>query len=76
MDIGAMFKLGSLWKKFSGSHPKLPQFLSAVRQAGVGEGSVLGISVEALDGKRYETNLRLTAEDLQLLEELKILSKK
>ena len=76
MDFGAMFKIGSLWSKFTKNHPKFPLFVNAVRSAGIGEGSVIGISIEGQDGRHYETNLRLTAEDLKLLEELKGLSKK
>ena len=56
---------------FERRHPKFFPFLQAVSQSGISEGSVLEINVTRPDGKVLSSNLRLTAEDLELLAQLK-----
>ena len=74
-NIGDLMKMRSAWEKFSRSHPRFPQFLAAVKQKGVPEGTVMGVSVEYPDGSKLETNLRVTAEDLDLFESLSKIGK-
>ena len=70
LGIGDFMKIKSAWDKFTRSHPRFPQFLNAVKTAGIPEDTVLGVSVTYPDGRKLETNLKVTAEDLDLFQEL------
>lgn len=71
MDFGAAMRLKQAWDTFTMNHPKFPGFLNAMRARGVHEGDVVAISITGPDGKAMETNLRVTASDLELFETLK-----
>ena len=65
----AMLQRGKvLLEKFRTEHPKFPLFLNAVQQDGIKVGSVLEISVTSPEGKNYTTNIRITDNDMELLE--------
>lgn len=67
MDISAIMKAKSAWETFTRNHPKFPMFLNAVRRDGIKEGTLIEISVVDPDGSKKETNVRVTASDLELL---------
>ncbi len=67
----AIFQLLNMWKRFTNNHPKFPLFLKAVSQKGIKEGSVIEIRVTTPDGENFESNLKLSAEDMSMIEELK-----
>lgn len=71
MNISAIWKLKGAWEQFCKNHPKFPMFIEAVKNKGVDEGTVVSISFTDPDGKAVETNLRITKEDLQLIDSLK-----
>ncbi|MBR4341474.1 MAG: hypothetical protein IKP88_01980 [Lachnospiraceae bacterium] len=71
MNISAIWKLKSAWEQFTKEHPKFPLFLEAVQNTGIQEGTVIGISVTDPEGKVIETNIKVTASDLELYETLK-----
>ncbi len=60
--------------KFQKNHPKFIQFIKSVSQAGVHEGTVIECKVITPDGKEIQSNIRITQDDLELLEKLKGLS--
>lgn len=64
-------KVKPLLDRFRTEHPKFPLFLNAVQQDGLRKGSVLEISVTSPEGKHYTTNIRLTDNDIELLEMIK-----
>ena len=74
MNIQALFKLKSAWDTFSGNHPKFPAFLNTVARQGIEEGTVIAFSVTRPDGEVLESNLKLTASDLELFQSLKDLT--
>ena len=74
MNPASLFKMKSLWDKFTKNHPKFPKFLQAMQQTGIHEGTILAMSITTPSGEKLETNLRVTAEDLELFKELKQLS--
>lgn len=53
---------------------KLPAFFKAASSQ-IGEGSIIEISVTTAEGKNLCTNMKVRPEDMQLVEELKNLSK-
>lgn len=75
MDIGLMMKMGGLWMKFSKQHPKFPEFIKSVQKNGLPVDTVLDIKISYPDGKTCESNLKVTADDIKMLEELKKLKK-
>ena len=57
--------------KFKNNHPKFLQFAKAFSKAGIQEGTVMECKVITADGREFQTNIRVTADDLELLEKLK-----
>ncbi|MCI7061675.1 MAG: hypothetical protein MR965_05670 [Lachnospiraceae bacterium] len=67
-----LFRLKSAWSKFTASHPKFPMFLQAAGKNNVlREGTILEINITTPEGQNISTNLKITPDDLQLIEELK-----
>ena len=71
MNISAIWKLKGAWNKFTENHPKFPLFLEAMQKKGIAEGTVIGISFTDTEGKTIETNLKVTASDIELYESLR-----
>ncbi len=72
-NMAQMMKIMGIWNKFKQNHPKFPAFLSAVGRKGLHEDMILELTVTEPDGEKFQTNLKITASDLELLNELKAL---
>ncbi len=70
MDLSALMKIKTAWDKFTGNHPKFPGFLNAVRAQGIKEGAILEIRVTNPGEETLMGNIKVTAEDLELLNTL------
>lgn len=70
----ALFQMMNLWSRFQRNHPKFPKFLSAVAQSGIKDGSIIEIKVTTADGENFDSNLKITADDMEIIEQLKNLS--
>ena len=70
-----LLQLKSAWEQFQARHPKFPAFLNAESRNTLEEGTIIDVTVTSPDGRQIGTNLKLTAEDLQLLQEIKELRK-
>ncbi len=66
-----LFQLKGMWDRFTKGHPRFPQFLRAAASRGLNEGTIIDVCLTQPDGEKIQTNLRLTAEDMQLFEEVK-----
>lgn len=66
-----LLQLKNSWDQFKARHPKFPSFISSVTKGAVCEGSVIEITVTTADGKTISSNLRVTSEDMQLIEDMK-----
>ena len=66
-----LLKMKGMWDQFTQRHPKFPAFLKAMSQGAITEGSILEITVTTADGRKLSSNLKITAEDMTLMEELK-----
>jgi alkyl sulfatase BDS1-like metallo-beta-lactamase superfamily hydrolase len=75
MNPAKLFKLKSSWEKFAQNHPKFPQFISAMQSNGIEEGTIIEINVTTAEGKNLSTNLKVTASDKEMFEELSELMK-
>lgn len=71
MNPMALLALKSDFNKFKNNHPKFLQFAKAFTKAGIQEGTVMECKVITADGREFQTNIRVTADDLELLEKLK-----
>lgn len=71
MNPMAFMQLSTLWVKFTQRHPKFPPFLKAASQAAMQEGAILEIQVTTPDGKTIASNLKVTQEDLEMLQTIR-----
>ncbi len=68
-----LLKLKGAWSAFTANHPKFPMFLKAVSQSGITEDTVIEVHVKYPTGEDICTNVKVTASDLELFEQLKTL---
>lgn len=73
MNPMMLMQIKGMLDDFKRNHPKVPMFFSAAAQS-IGEGSVIEITVTSPEGKKICTNMRVTAEDLKLVEQMKSMS--
>lgn len=71
MNPMALLKAKKSWETFCGNHPKFPAFLQAVQSVGIQEGTIIEVSVTTPEGRTMATNVRLTASDMQAINDLK-----
>lgn len=71
MNPAMMMKIVGAKNKFSQNHPKFMTFLSAMFSKGIEEGTVIEITVTKPGQGAVTSNLRVTKDDLELLETLK-----
>mgnify|MGYP003498976179 CR=1 FL=1 len=70
MNPMAFMKIKGMVEKFKENHPKVPMFFKAASQS-IGEGTIIEINVTTAEGKNICTNMKVTKEDLELVEQLK-----
>ena len=70
----AILQMMNLWNKFKQNHPKFPKFMTAVYQNGIKEGSIIEINVTTADGQSLNSNLKISADDMELIDQLKNLT--
>ena len=69
-NFGAIMQLQQAWKTFTDNHPKFPLFMNAARGT-LREGTVVDFKITTPEGRVLESNLKLTASDLEMLEMLR-----
>lgn len=74
-QLALIQKVKPLIDTFRIEHPKFGLFLNAVRQDAVRKDSIIEITVTSPEGKSYTTNIKLTENDLELLEMMKTFQK-
>lgn len=70
----AIFQMMNLWSRFQKNHPKFPKFLEAVSRNGIKEGSIIEIRVTTVEGESFDSNLKVSADDMEMIEQIKNLS--
>lgn len=70
----AIIQLMNLWSRFRNNHPKFPKFISAVVRSGIKEGSIIEIKVTTADGESFDSNLKVNADDMEMIEQLRNLT--
>ena len=76
MNPMALLTLKSDIDKFQENHPKFVQFIKAMSQSGMQEGTILECKVISPEGKEISTNIKISQDDLELLEKMKQMMKK
>ena len=69
----AFLKIKPLFEDFRERHPKFVEFLGFAPQQ-LGEDSLLEVTITRADGFTTKTSIRVSAEDLELVEQLKSLT--
>ncbi|MCR5101760.1 MAG: hypothetical protein K6B41_10440 [Butyrivibrio sp.] len=69
-----IMELKGLWDKFTLNHPKFPMFLKAVSTNGIHEGTIIDITIQEPDGEKIQSNLKISASDMELFDRLKQIS--
>lgn len=59
------------FERFKDNHPKFIQFVQAMAQNGIQEGTILECKVIGPDGQEIQANIKITREDLALFQKLK-----
>ena len=67
MDLGMLLSFKKKWEEFTARHPKFAAFITDVAGKGIDEGSVIDITITMSDGKVYQSNMRVSEEDLELI---------
>lgn len=67
-QLAMLQKAKSALEQFRSNHPKFPAFLDVIQKNAMQDGTIVEITVTTPDGRRYESNLKLKQEDLDLLE--------
>lgn len=67
----AILQMMNLWNRFQKNHPKFPKFLKAVMLSGIKEGSIIEIKVTTADGENFDSNLKISADDMEMIEQIK-----
>ncbi len=76
MNPMTLLSMKSAFEKFQRNHPRFMQFLSVMMQNGLQEGTVLECKVITPEGKEIQANIKITEDDLELIEKLKDLAGK
>ncbi len=71
MNPMAILSLKGTLDKFQDNHPKFMQFITAMAQYGLQEGTVLECKVITPEGKEIQANIKINQDDLELIEKIK-----
>ena len=70
----AILQMMNLWNRFQNNHPKFPRFLSAVSKSAIREGSIIEIKVTTAEGESFDSNLKINADDMDMIRQLREMS--
>lgn len=65
-----LMKIMSAKNKFDANHPKLKNYFTAVKNKGIEEGSVIELKITNPDDEPMVANIKVQAEDIELLSQL------
>ena len=66
-----IMKLMGMKNKFESSHPKFVSFIKDVAARGITEGDILEVTITRATGEKTTANLRVTADDVEMVNEIK-----
>ena len=65
-----LMQIMNLWNRFKGNHPKFEPFINSVQANAFKEGTVFEINVTTPDGQKLASNLKLTADDMEIIQQI------
>ena len=65
-----LMQIKNMLERFQAGHPRIPGFFNAAANS-IEEGTVIEMTVTSPEGKKLCANIRVTAEDMKLLNEIK-----
>ena len=71
MDFSSIMKVKGAWDTITRNHPKFMPFMQAVGREAVGEGTIIEVKVVSPEGKEFNTNMKLTASDMELFSQIR-----
>ena len=75
VNPASIMKMMSAKNKFTNNHPKFEAFIKAVFAQGIEEGTIIELTVQKPGSEPITTNMKVQQSDLELLEELKELTR-
>lgn len=66
-----IMQLKTSWDRFAQNHPKFPKFWKAAYKNGLTEGTVIEFKIITPEGKEISSNLKLTKDDTELINQLR-----
>ena len=75
MNPATAMKFMGMMNKFTSNHPKFVAFFKTVFSTGIPEGTIIEITVTKPGQDPITSNMRVTQEDLEMMESLKELAK-
>lgn len=69
MNPMGFMKIKGLVDRFKDNHPKVPMFFTAASKS-VDVGSIIEINITTAEGKNLCTNMKVTADDMELVRQL------
>ena len=70
----AILQMMNLWNRFQNNHPKFPRFISAVVKDAIKEDSIIEIKVTTAEGECYNSNLKINADDIEMIRQIREMS--
>ncbi|MBQ2183754.1 MAG: hypothetical protein II399_03890 [Lachnospiraceae bacterium] len=67
VNPAALLTFKKKWDEFSGRHPRFVSFLGALKNQGITEGSIIDMKVTMPNGEVFQSNIKLTPEDIELI---------
>lgn len=64
-------QLKTSWDRFSQNHPKFLKFWKVAYKNGLTEGTVIEFKITTPEGKEISSNLKLTKDDTELINQLR-----
>lgn len=74
MNPMSIMKIKSSLECFQANHPRVAMFFRDIGPQ-IQEGAVIEVTVTTAEGKELCTNMRVTADDMELIKQLKDLSR-
>lgn len=71
INPASLFQMKALWDRFAANHPKFPKFLQALTASSIDEGTIIEIKITRANGDAIASNLKVTADDLELFQEIR-----
>ena len=70
INPAVLLGLKKKWEDFQGRHPRFAMFLVDVAGKGIETGSIIDITITMPDGKTYQSNMRVSEEDMELFRDI------